>query len=131
MPTELDAALYHSRERLRNARRIDKAQALIDSPHDLGTVAAGNPSSSPLTLPYDAEYGISFSAGITSGELTVATEPSRSLGTPDLAADQVRKLGFFHKDRTFTPASDVAGDVTLYIFDNWSRPKAIATGTFS
>lgn len=121
------AALYYSRERRRDAAKIQRATLAFD----LGTAAAANPLPEPYTLAASGEFAVSFSAPVTAGQLTVATEVGRTLGTPALAADQIYPLGFFERARTLIPESAIAGDVTLYILDNWRRPIAVATGTFT
>lgn len=120
-----------NQERRREAARKGRFASIISTPEDLGTVAAGNPASSSLTLPAGAYIGISIDSGCTAGQLEVATSTGRTLATPALAADEIHRLGFLERDVAITPESAVAGTVSIYYFDEWRVPYEIATGVFS
>jgi hypothetical protein len=124
------AALYHNRERNRDLNRGRRFASLVSSPFDLGTVAGGNPSPNPFSMPVAANIGISFSGTVTAGDISISAS-SRTLGTPDLAADEIHRLGFFEAGVSIIPTGANAGTVTLHYFDQWFRPSAIATGVFS
>lgn len=124
------AALYHSRERNRDLNRGRRFASLVSSPFDLGSVAGGNPSPNAFSMPAAANIGISFSGAVTAGDIIIAVG-SRTLGTPDLSADQIHRLGFFETGVQLIPTCANAGTVTLHYLDQWFRPSAVATGEFS
>lgn len=99
--------------------------AFIETPADV--------SSGPFTMPAGARVAVSHSADIEAGQLRlVVTGPTdRTLATPTLAADQVFKGEFLERAVSFTVETDVAGDVTVYVLDEWTRPLEIAAGTFA
>ncbi len=119
--------------RLRRRRYAQDATALTGlrtSPATLtGAVAPG--TSSALSLPANTRVGISFSIGITAGQLTVDTETSRNLGTPALVADEIYRLDWLERGVDVTITSAVAGTATLYAFDEWMRSYPIATVVFT
>jgi hypothetical protein len=106
-------------------------EAVSGTNFDFGTVAAGNPLGNSLQLPAQAQLAISFNQGITSGQLTLSVG-SRTLSTPDLAADEVYIWDdVFFSGRTVGIESAVAGDVSLYAVGNWKKTYKIGGGTFS
>ena len=121
------AALFHMRERRRAAANVQRTTTGFD----LGTAAALSELPNPYVVAANAEYAVSFSAAVTADELTVATETARTLGTPALDPDQIRRIGYFERGRTLTPTAGIAGTVTLYVLDDWSRPIPVATGVFT
>lgn len=125
------ASLYHSRERRRDLNRKRSFSGQVASPFALGSVASGGSSPNALSLLDSIEIGISFSASVTAGQLTVATNTGRTISTPALDANQIHRLGFIEKGVDLTPSCSVAGDVTIHILDQWRRPFIIATGTFT
>lgn len=118
-------------ERRREAARKSRFSSLIASPFDMGTVGATNPSPNALVLPSAGVIGISFSTGVTAGQVTIETGSGRSLGTPDLAADVIHRLGFFEPGVALTVTGAIAGTATLHYLDDWRRSAAIATGVFT
>lgn len=125
------AALYHARERRSSAQDVQSFDADVTSPFDMGTVAATGDLPTPYPSRKDAQLGISFSVPIAVGQLTVDLADGRTMGTPALAADQVHRLGNIRRALELTPSCAIAGTVTIYVFDEWFRPDAIATGVFS
>ena len=121
------AALFYNRERRRDAAKVQHATLQFD----LGTVGAGGDLPESYTLAAAGDFAISFDAPVAAGEVTVATEVGRTLGTPALAADQIHRLGYFERARTLTVTSAIAGTATLYVLDNWRRPIVVATGVFT
>lgn len=125
------AALYHNRERRRSLSRERSFSAQVASPFALGSVGTGGDSPNPLVLLDSINIGVSFSAPVTAGQLTIDTNRGKTLGTPALAADEIHRLGFFEKNVTLTPSCAVAGTVTIHILDDRRIPSAVATGTFT
>jgi len=125
------AALFHARERRSSAQDHQSFDTDIASPANMGTVAATNPLTTAYDVPKDAQLGVSFSVGVSAGQLTVATNDSRTIGTPALAANQVHRLGNIRRALELTPTCAIAGTVTIHVFDDWFRPTAIATGVFT
>lgn len=116
------AALYHMRERRRTADRIKKFAALIATPHDIGASA--------VTLPAAGTIAVSASVGVTAGDISIATNTSRTLATPNLSANQRHEIGFFEKGVTLDVTFS-GGVVTLFIIDDWGKATAFAQGTFA
>lgn len=127
---KLQASLYHSRERKRDLRREGRFASFVASPFDLGDQAAMSPATNPFTVPASASLAISFSDSVTSGDVEIAVG-GRTIQTPDLAADQIFKIGYFEQDFTLTPTANIAGTMTLYLLDQWNKATAIAEGTWS
>lgn len=125
------AALYHNRERRRALSRERSFSAQVASPFALGSVAAGGDSPNPLVLLDSINIGVSFSAPVNAGQLTIDTNRGKTLGTPALVADQIHRLGFFEKNVALTPSCAVAGTVTIHILDDRRIPSAVATGVFT
>lgn len=128
---EGQAALFHARERRRSAQDVQTFDPDVASPFNMGSVLATNPLGTPYPIPKDAQLGVSFSVPVSAGQLTVATNGGRTIGTPALAADQIHRLGKLNRALLLTPTSAIAGTVTLHVFDEWYRPSAIATGIFT
>lgn len=122
------AALFRHRQR----RAEQRAAAVASAPAtvDLGTVAATEPLGNSYTTLTRAYYGVSFSAPVAAGELTVAT-PRESLSTPALTADQIYLLGFVGPEVALTLTSAIAGTVSLWVLDHWRKPFILATGVFT
>lgn len=127
----LGRSRFHARERRRAAVDLDGFAADIASPFDLGTVGAGSPLPNPYVIPANSRLAISFSVGLTATELTLATEVGRTLGTPALATDEIHKLQHLERARTLVPDAAIAGTISLYVLDEWSRETLVATGIFT
>ena len=128
----LQAALYWARKRRKTAARVRAFAALIASPQALtGTIAPG--ISGALAMPANGLLAVSYSVPTTSGQVVVNTNGGKTFGTPDLAADEIRQVGYVESgqlvDIQITAA--VPGTATLYILDDWRIPSAIATATFT
>lgn len=126
------AALYWSRKRRKAAARVQAFSALIASPSVLtGGVAPA--ISSTLAMPANVLLAVSYSVGITSGQLVVNVNTGKTMGVPDLAADEIRELGYVEAgqlvDIELTAA--VAGTATLYVLNDWRIPSSIATVVFT
>jgi len=124
------ASLYYARKHNRVLRNLKGFTGDIASPVDLGSVLAGNPTSSGYLLPANCQMGISFSAIAVAGDITVA-KGSETLGTPNLAANEIHRLGYFGKNQILIPSSGIAGTVTVYVFNDRFVGFPIATGVFS
>jgi len=81
-------------------------------------------------MPANARIAVSFSTGISAGDLTLAAGLA-TFGTPDLAADQVYRLSYVERAESVVPTCAVAGTVTLYVLNEWMLSDAIATGVFT
>ncbi len=127
----LGRSRFHARERRRAAADQDEFAADIASPFDLGTVGAGSPLPNPYVMPANARLAMSFSVDLTATELTLVTEVGRTLGTPALLADEIYKLQHLERARTLVPDADIAGTISLFVLDEWSRETLIATGVFT
>lgn len=119
----LQAALYHIRDRRRGNSPLNTKtiKDLIASPASVEAVPVGTnfPSSvTGLVFP-TAWYGISHSAGLSAGEF-VFNANGRSIGIPDLAADEKRQIGYIYSG-PFSFDCDAVGDLSLYILDDWKR----------
>ena len=129
-------AFYHARERRGAAQDAIAFDADIASPFDMGTEASILDTPVALTtdypIPKDGWIGVSFSAPVTAGELTIASNGGRTLGTPTLVADQIHRLGKFNRSLLLLPSgTNLVGTVTLHVFDEWFRPNAVATGVWT
>lgn len=102
----------------------------ISSPFDLGSVAATGVLPNPFLMKAAGNIGISFSAGITAGQLTIS-RGSRTIKTPNLVANQIHRLGFFETKFSLTPSCAIAGTVTIHYLDHYFKSSPVATGTFT
>lgn len=132
---KMQAALFHARERRASAQDVISFNTLIATPTNMGTVGATNPLTTPVVIPKNANIGVSFSVILTQGQVTIDTENpgsgTRTITVPALAADVVHNIGPITQLRTLTPTGAIAGTITIYVFDDWHRPTAIATGVFT
>lgn len=109
----------HRKRRL-EASRKRSFLSFIDSP--VNVLPSG------VELPEAANIGISFSANISAGNLTLTTQKSRALKTPALQAGVIHRIGFFEKGTKLIPSCTVSGTVSIYYLDDWRNPYLIATG---
>jgi len=121
--------IFNARKRQLAAQNFTSYKDDIASPVDLGSVAAGNDLSA-YTTPAGSRLAVSFSNPITAGQLTVAIG-ANTLGIPDLAADEVRRLDWAENTEQVVINSAIAGTVTLYVLNQWQEPFQIATGVFT
>jgi hypothetical protein len=117
--------------RRKEASRKGRFLSLTETPFDMGTVAINNPSPNELVLPESGDIGVSFSVPVSLGQLIVSSNSGRTLGTPNLVADQVWRIGFFERAITMVAQSAVAGTVTIHFLDGHRKPFSIATGVFT
>lgn len=123
--------LYRHRRRRRVAQDLTAYAALIETPHDLGSAAAGSDLPNPLSLPANARLAFSASEALDDGDITV-TIGGRNLVLPALSADEIFRLSYGERAESVVAGSDIdapACDVTLYVLDEWQREAAIATGS--
>lgn len=130
MALDRGAALFLVRQERRRDEEA-KRRWLSASPHGLGSVLAGNPSSSPLSLRASGRFGISFSVPVAAGQLLTNVSNGRVIGNPALAANQIFRLGHLERGLTLAPEAAIAGTVKIYFLDNWLRPVEIASGVFT
>lgn len=98
--------------------------AIVATPADWGD---------PVVLPANSRLGISFSEDLAAGDITVS-DGVNTFGIPDIAADVVHNFPHqFERGREITVnnVTAPAGDITLYVLDEWTRPAAIASTTFA
>lgn len=127
--------LSAARRRRRHRYRRDflEFKPLIDTPEDLGTASAGDPLPTTLTLPANARIGISASEAVEAGDLVVNVNGD-AIGIRGGPADEVFPLAWREEDEVVEVeigAGCPPCTVTLHVFDRWTRPFAIATGTVS
>lgn len=127
---KLQSSLFHSRERKKDLRREGRFASFVDTPHDLGDQAATAPATTPFVMPAGSSLAVSFSASVTSGDIEISVG-SRTIQTPDLTTDQIRRIGYFERDFTLIPTANIAGTMTLYLLDQWNNVAVIAEGTWS
>lgn len=107
------------RDRRIERNRKNKFQALITTP---GAI--------PVTLPDAGVIGISSSVSVSQGQLIATTSTGRTLGTPDLAANEVWRIGFYERGVEIDVTAAPAGTVRLHYLDDRRDAFVIATGTF-
>lgn len=133
MPSTKEVKFYQRRKRNKLTREINSFSSLVSSPFDLGTAAAGNALPETFNLPGTARLGVSLDAVTETGDITISIG-SRSYGIAGGAADKVFKLdvGIRAREIEVSRGSGApAGDVKLYVLDEWQRPYVIAEGVFS
>ena len=111
------------KRRRRKARAAHTAwDALAASPHDLGT--------GPLVTPGQGRIGISHSAGLAAGTVTVTHITGRREFThPALAADEMHKGDHVERGARVTVSGAPTGTLTLWAINTLDsgRSRAIAT----
>lgn len=122
----LQGVLYAARARVSSAKGVGAFAALIAAPADISAGAL-------FIMPAGARLAFSFSTDATANQvrLTAAGPTDRTLGSPALAADQVFKTDWLAEGVAVGGESDIPGELTVYVLDQWQRPVAIATGTFA
>lgn len=126
-------ALSLSRQKRRRAETLkSRFAALIATPQTLAGGAAPA-ASAALALPANARLAVSSDVPVAAGAVVVNVAGGRVLGTPALAADQIYEVGYAEAGKEVTLEKTVAGaaTLTLYFLDDWKRPSAIATATFT
>lgn len=127
---------FHARERRRAAQDLKEFDALRDSPQNLGTVAAGGDSASSVTLPANARLAVSLDDVTDENDLSLKNndDPQDQVFGGGGPADFVQKLSRFREAQEITVHRDTdcpSGSFTMYVLDEWERPFAIATATFT
>lgn len=90
----------------------------------------GTPASLPLAIPEAGVIGVSSSVAVAQGQLIITTSTGRTLGTPDLAANEVWRIGFFERGVQINITAAPAGTARLHYLDDRRDAFVIATGTF-
>lgn len=107
------------RDRRVERGRKDRFGALIQTPASL-----------PLPLPEAGVIGVSSSVAVSQGQLIVTTSTGRTLGTPDLAANEVWRIGFLERGVEVDITAAPAGTARLHYLDDRRDAFVIAAGTF-
>ncbi len=111
------------KRRRRKARAACTAfDGLASSPHDLST--------GPLVTPAPGRIGLSHSAGLTAGTVTVThVQPRRQFTHPAIAPNVVHKGDHVERDARVTVANVPSGTLTLWAINalDSARSRAIAT----
>lgn len=105
-------------------RRIDASRKKRFDP------SISTPGAFPFTMPEAGILGVSSSVAVSQGALIVSTSTGRSIGTANLAPNQIHRLGFFEKGVEIDISASPVGNITLHYLDNRREASAIATGTF-
>lgn len=125
-PLPLTTRTLHARDRRKRAQNFKKFPS---SPFDLGSAAAGADLPNPFAMPAQGRLGVSVDAVTTVGQITATNGAGRAVSIAGGPAGTIFRLDHFERGQEVTVSSAVAGTVSLYVFDEWSRPKVIATGT--
>ncbi len=114
------------------ASRASRFSSLISSPDVLAGGAAPAVSGA-LSLPASGFLAISFDVGINSGDLQMNTNTGRVLGTPNLLADVLHRIGWFEKDVEIDleVTGATPGVASLYYLNDWRQEFLIGTATFT
>ena len=123
--------LIHRKRRKESARK-SVYQTLIGTPEIL--VGGASPvASSFVKLPAAGYLAISHSVAVTAGELVSNTSRGKILGTVNLNASELHRIGWFERDVDINLelTSAVPGTATLYYLDAWRRPYQIASAIFT
>ena len=126
----MEAITKQMENRRLESLRKKKFSSRIQSPFVLGSVAINTQSANGLILPEAAVIGISSSNAVSQGQLLLYTNRGRIVGTPNLAANQIWRSGFFEKGLILKVLSTVARSVSLHYLDDRRKPFIIANGSF-
>lgn len=126
-------ALNLQRQKRRRSEALkSRFVALIATPQTLaGGVAPA--ASAAFALPANARLAVSSGVPVAAGAVVVNVAGGRVLGTPALAANQIYEVGYVEAGKTVILEKTAAGaaTITLYFLDEWKRPSAIASSTFT
>jgi hypothetical protein len=112
-------------------RRNDSAFAeLIANPIAATSTAPGADRVDVFTMPANGRLAVSFNAILTVSQLRLLVG-SRIIFAPALAANKIHEIGFFEKDQSIGFRCAIAGAVTVYHLDSFSRPNEIASGVIA
>lgn len=120
MPSAAQAYLQRANRRRQFAANMLKFDDYVTTPHDMGVT--------PFEMPANARIGVSFNNAVSANSLTV-TANTRTFSTPALAANVVWRLDVIGRDVTIDVNCTITGQVKLYVFDEWMRPRYVATKT--
>jgi hypothetical protein len=113
-----------ARSKIQRDRRVERSRK------DRFTELISTPASLPLPIPEAGVLGISCSAPVSQGQLIITSSTGRTLGTPNLEADEIWRFGFFEKGVEIDVTAAPAGTVSLHYLDDRRDAFVIATGTF-
>jgi hypothetical protein len=116
-PKAAQAKIQRDRRVERN--RKNKFQSRIETPGSL-----------PLALPEAGVLGVSCSAPVSQGQLILTTNTGRTLGTPNLAANEVWRVGFIEKGVSVNITAAPNGTARLHYLDDRREASVIATKVF-
>lgn len=133
MATLASVRFYERCRRRRAAQDFKAYEGLIDTPTNLGVVAAGADSAVSITLPANARLAISLDDITVAKDLSIKDTVNQVYGGGGVA-DFVQRLDVTPRGREVVVHRSLtcpSGDCKLYILDFWRRPYVIATATFS
>ena len=107
--TAMADALRVARQRRQARRDLTELDGILATPHDLG--------SGPLVIPAGARLAVSHSAGLTSGQVTVAIGDRLEFSHPALAADAVHRGDWAERGMSISQTGAPTGTLSLYIVD--------------
>jgi hypothetical protein len=99
--------MKHMKTRRSDRENLSAFAALIATPHDLGAGA--------LTTPAPGRLALSHSAGLSSGQVTVAVGSRRGFSHPALDADQVHRGYHAEKGVEVTQTGAPTGTLSVYL----------------
>ena len=98
--------ITHIRRKARE--RITAFDALVATPHDLGT--------GPLVLPAAARLALSHTVALSAGQVTITTVAGRRQWShPALAADAIHRGDWAEADHRVTASGTPLGTLTLHM----------------
>lgn len=115
--------VYNAWKRRREGAAFKEFRYLIATPTNLGTQAAGNTYT--INMPGPGRLAIKGTVGWIAGKVTFG-----GATTGAVAANVVTRGRWARENRPVTIvtlAGMAAQTLTLYILDEWERPRAIAT----
>lgn len=122
-----------ARQKRKERHDFQLFEDLIAAPFDFGSLVA-EAVSPALTLPGSGQLGISHSAALSAGDITVSSGIAKAFTTPDQAADIVWPGFWGEKTHLVTLTRGTggnAGTITLYLRGPLGRWFAIGTATFT
>ena len=135
MATPLIASVrYNARRRRRIAQNLSAYAVLIETPEDLGNVAANADSATSFVLPADGRLAVSLDDVTVASDISLKDNDSGQVFGGGGVADFVQKLSVLRRGREIVVHRSLAcpsGDCSIYILDEWQNPFLIATATFT
>lgn len=114
--------VHHMFHRRKAAADFSHFAADIASPFDLGN-GLGN----AYPVPANSRFAVSIDQPTNEGDIGYDVN-TQSVRGPGGAADEIQLLVWEEEGSTLSVQSNVPGNVTLYVLDEWNRPFAVATG---